>query len=224
MVKFFSIVRITFPVLLGYIPLGIAFGILAVSANIPWYYALLMSIFIFAGSGQFLAVALFSSVASYLEIFIALFLINLRHFFYGISILNDFKVLKGFAKKYAIFALTDETFALLKTIHVNKENREKTFVLVSALNQFYWIFGTFIGAYLGANINFDSKGIEFVLTALFVVLAIELYKKLQSKKALYLVIFIGFMGMLFLPSSNMLIISLAVCTFSIYILKDWMHK
>ncbi len=73
MVKFFSIVRITFPVLLGYIPLGIAFGILAVSANIPWYYALLMSIFIFAGSGQFLAVALFSSVASYLEIFIALF-------------------------------------------------------------------------------------------------------------------------------------------------------
>ncbi|MDR0467333.1 MAG: AzlC family ABC transporter permease, partial [Campylobacteraceae bacterium] len=156
--NFLSILRLTFPVLLGYVPLGITFGLLAVSADIPWYYAMLMSVFIFAGSGQFLAITLFASQATYLEIFVALFLVNLRHFFYGISMLNDFKILKGFAKKYSIFALTDETFALLKTTYVNKEDMEKTFVSISALNQFYWIFGTFVGAYLGANINFNFDG------------------------------------------------------------------
>jgi 4-azaleucine resistance transporter AzlC len=204
---------------MGYIPLGIAFGLLCVKLGIAWYYAFCMSVFIYAGSAQFLCALLFTQMASLTQIFIAIFLLNLRHFFYGLSMINEFKTVKGFAKKYLIFALTDETFALLKTLELPEEKREKAFVGITFLNQTYWITGTLIGSFGGSLLSFDFKGIEFALCALFVVLGIELYQKSRAKKTLFLSLLIGLFGILYLQPSNMLIISLLLCSFCLITLK-----
>lgn len=220
--KFKDIFKLTYPIIFGYIPLGIAFGIFAVSSGISWYFATLMSMLVYAGSAEFLLVAFVLSFATLLEVFITIFLVNFRHFFYGISLLEDFKKLKGFAKKYSIFALTDETFALFKLIKVKDEEKQKVYFLISLLSQFYWVFGVFLGSYFGQFLNFNQEGLEFILTSLFVVLALELYLKLKSNFVLILSIILGVFG-LFLPNEYMLIITLSLAAFFIKLARKRLH-
>ncbi len=207
--RFFSIFKLTIPVMMGYIPLGMAFGLLLSKMMIPWYYAFFMSTFIFAGSGQFLALTLFASQASILEIGIATFLLNLRHSFYGLSMVSTFKNF-SWKKNYLIFGLTDETFALLKTSEIEERDKERVYLIITALNQSYWVIGSVIGAILGNVLPFNYKGIEFSLTALFVVLSIDLYKKSKLHKPFLIAIIIGLVGMLGFPSDKMLILSLSL--------------
>ena len=216
--KFFSIFKITIPVLMGYVPLGMAFGLLLSKLLIPWYYAFFMSIFIYAGSAQFLALVLFASQATVLEVGIATFLLNLRHMFYGLSMVSIFKDF-SWKKHYLIFGLTDETFALLKTRDVGEKEREKIYLIITALNQSYWVIGSVIGALLGNILPFDSKGLEFSLTALFVVLSIDLYKKSKLHKPFMIAVAIGFIGMLTFPSDKMLILSLGLAIFVLILFK-----
>ena len=198
--------------MMGYIPLGMAFGLLLSKLLIPWYYAFFMSVFIFAGSGQFLALTLFASQATILEIGIATFLLNLRHTFYGLSMISTFKDF-SWKKHYLIFGLTDETFALLKTTEIAEENREKVYLWITFLNQCYWVIGSVIGAMLGNILPFNYKGIEFSLTALFVVLSIELYQKNRLHKPFLVAIAIGLFGMVLFPPQKMLILSLCLAAF-----------
>ncbi|MBE0492219.1 MAG: AzlC family ABC transporter permease [Sulfurospirillum sp.] len=216
--NFFAIVKVTIPVMMGYVPLGMAFGLLLASLLIPWYYAFFMSVFIFAGSGQFLALSLFASQATILEIGIASFLLNLRHTFYGLSMISTFKEFT-WRKHYLIFGLTDETFALLKTNELSETDREKTYLIITALNQFYWILGSVLGAVLGNVFPFDYKGIEFSLTALFIVLSIDLYKKTKLHKPFLLALVIGVFGMFALPSDKMLILSLSIAAATLVLFK-----
>lgn len=218
MSDFLQIFKTTIPVLMGYVPLGAAFGLLATSMQIPLHYSILMSIVFYAGSGQFLALSLFGAGAGYVETFVSIFLLNLRHSFYGISIMNEYESVKK-GKKYLIFSLTDETFALLKTLDIKEDKKDKYFFFISFFNQLYWIIGTIIGALIGAVLPFNYKGIEFSLTALFVVLSIEIYKKNPYKKALILAFLLGFLG-LFLPSSQMLILTLSIALFFIILFGD----
>ncbi|MBE0495026.1 MAG: AzlC family ABC transporter permease [Campylobacterales bacterium] len=221
--RFGSVVKLTVPVMMGYIPLGMAFGLLASSMLIPWYYAFAMSMLIYAGSGQFLALTLFAAHATLLEIGVATFLLNLRHFFYGLSMIGAFEGM-GKGKHYLIYGLTDETFALLKTASMSPQNREKTYLQITALNQFYWVLGTVIGAVLGNVVPFNYTGIEFSLTALFVVLSIELYRKQPSPKPLMVALLIGMAGMVILPSSKMLIFSLALAAALLIGLRGWIDE
>jgi len=216
--SFFNIFKMTIPVLMGYIPLGMAFGLLLSKLLIPWYYAFFMSLFIFAGAGQFLALTLFASQATILEIGVATFLLNLRHTFYGLSMISTFKDF-SWKKHYLIFGLTDETFALLKTNDIKEENKEKAYLIITALNQSYWIIGSVVGAVLGNIVPFDYRGIEFSLTALFVVLSIDLYNKSKLHKPVLIAIVIGFIGMLVLPSSKMLILSLGIAALILILFK-----
>ncbi|HIP30390.1 MAG TPA: branched-chain amino acid ABC transporter permease [Sulfurospirillum arcachonense] len=216
--SFFSIFKMTIPVLMGYIPLGMAFGLLLSKLLIPWYYAFFMSLFIFAGAGQFLVLALFASQATILEIGVAIFLLNLRHTFYGLSMLSTLKKF-SWKKHYIIFGLTDETFALLKTNDVKEEERERVYLIITALNQSYWIVGSVIGAVLGNIVPFDYRGIEFSLTALFVVLSIDLYNKSRQHKPFLISIVIGFVGMLAFPSDKMLILSLSLAAVVLILFK-----
>jgi len=207
--NYFSLFKLTIPVMMGYIPLGMAFGLLLSKMMIPWYYAFFMSTFIFAGSGQFLALSLFASRATILEIGIATFLLNLRHTFYGLSMISAFKKF-SWKKNYLIFGLTDETFALLKTSKMEEKNKEKSYLIITALNQSYWIVGSVVGTILGNILPFNYKGIEFSLTALFVVLSIDLYRKSKLHKPFLIAVVIGFVGMLGFPSDKMLILSLSL--------------
>ncbi|ARU49184.1 Inner membrane protein YgaZ [Sulfurospirillum diekertiae] len=221
--NFLAIFKLTVPVMMGYIPLGMAFGLLLSKLLIPWYYAFFMSVFIFAGSGQFLALTLFASQATILEIGIATFLLNLRHTFYGLSMISTFKAF-SWKKHYLIFGLTDETFALLKTSEVPEENRERAYLWITFLNQCYWIIGSVVGAVLGNILPFNYKGIEFSLTALFVVLSIELYKKNRLHKPFFVALIIGLFGMILFPPQKMLILSLCAAAFVLIVFKRSMEN
>lgn len=161
------------PILAGYLALGIGFGVLLHSKGYSFWWALLMSCTIYAGAGQYAAVDLLSSGASLITTAVMTLIINARHFFYGFSLLDKYKG-TGKAKPYMIFALTDETYSLVCTAKIPEQIDEKKYYLfLSILDQLYWISGCTIGALLGTFIPFNSTGIDFAMTALFVVIFVE---------------------------------------------------
>lgn len=171
---------LTFPVFLGYIPLGAAFGILLVKAGYPLWLAPVMAIVMYAGSGQLLAVSFFISNAGYAEIAIATLLMQLRHAFYGLSLLAPFAAFSS-KRFYMMHALTDETYAILTGLR-KKEGaaNENAYFAISFLDHAYWIIGCTLGAAAGSIIPSDMKGLDFALTALFVVLAVEKWRESSS--------------------------------------------
>ena len=175
-----SIFKDTLPVMFGYIPLGIAFGILFQELGYAWYLATLMAVFVFAGAAQFMIVGLLGAGVGLFEIVISIFLVNSRHMFYGLSLLKDYGAW-GVRKFYLIFGLTDETYSLLTTMAVpNGVKKQRYYFLVTLLNHSYWVLGCTLGALIGANFEFNSQGLEFTLTALFVVLVMEQWKKIKE--------------------------------------------
>ena len=157
----------TLPVMTGYLMLGAGFGILMATNGFTFVHSLLMSVFVYAGSLQYLGISLISSGASFISIAISSFLVNARHLLYGVSMFSKYrKVKKG--KPYLIFALTDETYSL-----VCNETDETYFFLVSIFDHLYWISGTIIGSLLSNFITFNTEGLDFVLTALFIVIYLE---------------------------------------------------
>jgi len=168
----------TIPIMAGYIVLGIAFGILVYEEGHSNFIAFLMSTFIYAGSMQFVTVNLLSSGASFISSVLITLMVNARFAFYGISLLKKFKSV-GSLKSYLIFGLTDETYALLSTNDEDIPNKKYYYLFVTLLNQLYWIIGTLIGSLMGASIKFDTRGIDFSMTALFVVIFLD---QLLTKK------------------------------------------
>ena len=139
--------------------------------NFLW--AGLMSLLVYAGSGQYLAVNFFDPSVSFLQVIFLTFMVNVRHIFYGLSLLDKFKV-SGKKKPYMIFSLTDETYSLYFLTKTPPDVDEGKFLFALAtLNQLYWIVGSMIGALAGTLIPFNSKGIDFAMTALFIVIFVE---------------------------------------------------
>jgi 4-azaleucine resistance transporter AzlC len=169
------------PVMTGYCSVGFAFGLLVVSSGYPWFLALIMPVIIYAGAAQFLALSFFSNNTSFIDVIITTFLLNARHMVYGISLLNKYKN-TSFLKPYLIFSLTDETYAVLTSSKVPENiNKKRFYFYVSFLDQLYWITGCLCGAIFGRIFAFNTKGLDFALTALFVVILIEQYKTTRSK-------------------------------------------
>jgi len=209
---FMLALKTTIPVLLGYIPLGMAFGFLLDGAGYHWVYTFLMSLFIYAGSGQFLAVALLAAGAGLTDFIIATLLLNLRHSFYGLSMLEKFSDV-GRVKPYLVFALTDETYALLTTTEVPPGGSKSRFYFyIAALDHLYWIGGSMIGAVLGSVLDFNLEGMSFVLTALFVVLTIEQYFSSNIRFPFIAAIAAGILSLIFFSSENMLLASIILGT------------
>lgn len=218
--EFFSALKVSVPVMMGYIVLGFAFGLLIVSLEYEWYIALLMSLFIYAGALQFLAVTFFSSKLGLLDIFITSLFVNIRQAFYGLSVLKKFKKSKGL-KPYLIFGLTDETYALLTTLKEDVQLKKHYYYFyLSALNQFYWVTGTLLGTLLGSFIAFNTNGLEFSLTALFVVLAIEQYKIKKSFTPFLIGAVASILAFIVVPLDNMLIVSIAIALVGMFLLKN----
>ena len=163
----------TVPVLTGYLFLGMGFGILLTESGYGVLWALAMSIFVFAGSGQYLAVSLLANSSGLLSAAIATLLVNARHLFYGISLLEKYKG-AGKKKPYLIFALTDETYSLVTQNEPPEGmSRHSYCFTVSVLDHIYWITGCTLGALVGQFIPINYEGIEFVLTALFVTMFVD---------------------------------------------------
>lgn len=170
---FQTVFRDTLPVMTGYLFLGAGFGILLQESGYGIGWAFFMSLFMLAGSGQYLAVSLLASEASLISTAIATLLVNARHLFYGISLLDTYRD-AGKAKPYLIFALTDETYSLVTQNQPPEGmSRIKYCFLVSILDHFYWICGCVLGNIAGATLPVNFEGVEFVLTALFVTMLVE---------------------------------------------------
>lgn len=163
----------TAPVFFGYTSIGFAFGFLLVKAGFSWFWSPVMGLVIFAGAAQFLAVGMLASGTSVLEMGLAVFMLNARHMVYGFSLLDRFSAFRRF-KLYLIFGLTDETYALLTTIDAPEgADRELFDFFITLFNQLWWVAGSTAGALFGTFIRWDAPGMDFALTALFVVLLIE---------------------------------------------------
>lgn len=171
----------TIPVLTGYLFIGIAFGVMYAEKGYSFLWAILMSVMVYAGSGQYLAVNFFVPGFSFVQVIFLTFMVNVRHVFYGVSLLKKFNKI-GKKRWYMIFALTDETYSLLCTTKVPKDVDESKFLFaISVLDHFYWILGSAIGAIAKTVLPISSEGIDFAMTALFVVIFIEQWMEKKNR-------------------------------------------
>ena len=173
----------TVPVLTGYVVLGFGFGIIMKANGFGILLTLAMSIFIYAGSMQYVTVGLLTGGASLVTAALTTLMVNARHLFYGISMLEHYKG-TGRRKPYLIFALTDETYSLVcdGKPELPAQERNRYYLLVSLFNHVYWVTGSAAGAVVGTLVKFNSEGIDFALTALFVTVFLEQW--LGTKKHL----------------------------------------
>ncbi len=163
----------TIPVMTGYVFLGFGFGIVMQQSGYGVLWSGAMSLFIYAGSMQYMAVSLLTSGASLMTTALTTIVVNARHLFYGISMVDAYKG-TGVKKPYLIFALTDETYSLVSRNHTPKGlSHHRYCLLVSLFDHIYWVCGTVLGALAGALLPINYDGIEFVLTALFVTIFVE---------------------------------------------------
>lgn len=168
------------PIMAGYIVLGMGFGVLLETKGYGAGWAFLMSGFIYAGSMQYVTIDLLTGGASLISAALMTLMVNARHLFYGISMIERYRD-TGPYKPYLIFALTDETYSVVCSGTVPEGvDEKKYFFLVSLFAQCYWITGSVLGSLLGAMANFNSAGIDFSMTALFLVVFVEQWRSTKN--------------------------------------------
>lgn len=197
------VLRDTAPVIAGYVILGMGFGILMKANGYGILLSVIMSFCIYAGSMQYAAVGLLTGNASLLTVALTTVAVNARHVFYGISMIDKYKN-AGIRKPYLIFALTDETYSI-----VCKTERDNDYcLLVSAFDQCYWIAGTLLGGLIGSALNYDFKGIDFSLTALFVTVFTDQWLRTKNHFASILGVLCSVASLLIFGTDNFLIPSM----------------
>lgn len=181
----------TVPVMLGYLFLGFAFGLMLQDAGYNFWWAFIASTFIYAGSMQFVLVTLLSSGASLIYTAVMTFFINGRHLFYGLSFIEKFRNM-GRYFPYMVFSLTDETFSVLCSLKVPEGMSEKKVPFyISLLDQCYWVGGSVLGGMIGQLIAFDTTGIDFSMTALFVVIVLNQWFENKDHRPVLIGAFMG---------------------------------
>ena len=173
----------TIPVLTGYACLGMAYGLLMQANGYGPLWATLMSAIGFGGSMQYVAITLLVTAFDPLQAFLLAVMVNARHIFYGLSMLDKYRGM-GRARPFLIYVLSDETFSLVSTLEPPEGVARRDFYLwISLLDYSYWIAATALGSLLGKFLTFDTTGLDFALTALFVVLFLEQWKKKENRPA-----------------------------------------
>ncbi|MCR5273399.1 MAG: AzlC family ABC transporter permease [Lachnospiraceae bacterium] len=167
------------PVMCSYIFLGIAYGILMEKAGYGWYYSLIIGLVVYTGAFQFVLISLMSSGASLLSIALTALFMNSRQVFYSLSFFKDFNLM-GKAKPYMIHSLTDETYAVNHTIMLKDEDRRRVMFPLAVMCHFYWCLGGVLGGLIGLMIPFSTEGIDFCMTALFVIIFVGQWESAKS--------------------------------------------
>lgn len=172
----------TIPVFTGFIFLGLAYGILMNSNGYGVIWSLLTSLIVFAGSAQYLAITFLTSAFNPVYAFLMTLMVNARHLFYGISMLDKYKN-AGKLKPFLIFGLCDETFSVVfATEPPENVDRNWFMFFITLLQYLYWLAGTVLGGILGTMISFNIDGLDFVLTALFLVIFLDQWKSNKDHK------------------------------------------
>lgn len=174
--------RASLPVMAGYLVLGMGFGVLLHDQGYSWWWAAVMSLLIYAGSLQYLAVDLLAAGAGIITTALMSLVVNFRHLFYGITMLERYKK-AGRVRPYLIFALTDETFSLVCQENLPDGVREKGYYFwVSLFNHCYWIVGSVLGTFVGNILGEHTQGIDFSMTALFVIIFIQQWETAKDHR------------------------------------------
>ncbi|HEY5581421.1 MAG TPA: AzlC family ABC transporter permease [Rhodoferax sp.] len=180
-----SVLSLSIPVAMGYVPLGMVFGFLFVQAGASWWLALLASSLVYAGAAQFMMIPMLSLGLPMASIALATLVVNLRHVFYGLSLLDRLPA-QPWARWYLVFALTDETYSVLTTLPPGTSTRQM--VAVALLNQGWWVLGTLLGALIGTQAQVPLLGLDFALAALFAVLAVEQWRSADTPAPLWVAV------------------------------------
>jgi 4-azaleucine resistance transporter AzlC len=214
----------TIPVLMGYLAIGMAFGLMLQSAGYGMAWALLMSVTIYAGSGQYLGVSLLASGASLPQVAFLTLMVNFRHLVYGLSMLEKFRGM-GKRKLYMIFSLTDETYALLSSAQAPEGVDERDYYFaIALLDHSYWILGSVLGSGLGAALGFDTTGVDFAMTALFLVIAVGQWKAAGSHLPALLGGAATLLSLLVVGATDMLLPALTVIVLALVWLRPQLEK
>ena len=167
------------PIFCSYVFVSMAYGMMMASAGFPWYDSLLVSLTVYTGAFQFVLITFLSSGASLITIALTALLMNSRQSFYSLTFLKEFKQM-GRRKLYMIHTMTDETYAVNCTLDLPKKEKEDTMFLVALFSRCYWMIGSVIGGILGQIIPFDLTGIDFCMTALFLIIFIDQWEKAKK--------------------------------------------
>ncbi len=204
----------TLPICVGFLFLGISYGFLMRSKGFSFVYPLCMSLFIFAGSMEFVTVELLLSAFNPLHAFLLALMVNARHLFYGLSMLQKYRR-TGWKKFYLIFGMCDESFSINCTVTPPPDVDRGWFMFfVTLLNHMYWVAGATLGALLGYVIHFDTTGIEFVMTALFVVMFINQWEESKDKRPSIAGLGCYLVCLLFFGSSSFIVPAMALIVLS----------
>lgn len=221
---FFAAFPNTIPILAGFLFLGIAYGIYMNQSGFKFYYPMFMSFIIFAGSVEFATVSWLLGSFDPVNIFFLTLMINARHLFYGLSMLEKYNI-PGWKKLYLIYGMCDESFSINATVNVPKDIDKGLFMFfVTMLNQIYWVAGATIGGIFGSFIPFDTKGIEFVMTALFVVIFLENWLKEKDHSASVIGLFISFICLMIFKGTNFIIPSMIIILSVLTLLRGMLQK
>lgn len=201
---------LTIPIAIGFLFLGMSYGFLMRSKGFSFLYPMLMSLFIFAGSMEFVTVNLLLSAFNPLYAFFLTLMVNARHLFYGISMLDKYRN-TGLKKYYLIYGMCDESFTINCTVSPPKGVDKGWFMFfVTLLNHSYWVIGSTLGALLGYVIHFNTKGIEFVMTALFVVMFMNQWEETKDHRSALIGVLCSFVCLLIFGSANFILPSMAL--------------
>ena len=221
---FFAAFPNTIPILAGFLFLGIAYGIYMNQSGFKFYYPMFMSFIIFAGSVEFATVSWLLGSFDPVNIFFLTLMINARHLFYGLSMLEKYNI-PGWKKLYLIYGMCDESFSINATVDVPKDIDKGLFMFfVTILNQIYWVAGATIGGIFGSFIPFDTNGIEFVMTALFVVIFLENWLKEKDHSASVIGLFISFICLTVFKGTNFIIPSMIIILSVLTLLRGRLQK
>lgn len=209
----------TIPVMAGYLVLGFGFGLLLQSKGYNCLWAVLMGLTIYGGSMQFVAVDLLSSGAGLLTAGFMTLLIHARHLFYGISMLGKYRG-TGRAKPYLIYGLTDETYSLVCTGEVPAGvDKSRFYVCITLLNQLYWIVGSAAGGLFGQVVTINTAGVDYAMTALFVVILTDNLLKRESRLPALVGVGVSLVCLLLFGAESFLIPSMAGITAALMLLR-----
>lgn len=214
----------TIPVMLGYVSVGMAFGLLFEKSGYNLLWAILMSTVVYAGSMQFIAINLLTGGTGFVEIALMTLFVNFRHLFYGLSFIDKFKDM-GKKKTYMIYSLTDETYSLLCSVKAPEGINNSLFLFcISFLNQIYWIIGTIIGSAVGSLIKFNTKGIDFAMTALFVVIFIDQWSSYKTHIPVIIGILSTIISLLIFGPNNLVLPSMILIVINLMIFSKQIQR
>lgn len=214
----------TLPILAGFLFLGFACGIYMNSLGLSFVYPMLMSMLIFGGSLEFVAAEMLLGSFAPLQTFLMAFLIQARHLFYGLSMLERFKGI-GPKKLYLIFGMCDETFSVNYTAKIPPDVDKGWFMFfVTLLNRIYWITGATMGGLVGSLLKFDTSGISFVMTAMFVVIFLDQWLKEKQHFSSVTGLLTAFFCLLCFGADSFMLPTMAAITAILAVSRKWVEK